>query len=170
MTRRQKLILIILGILDVAVIALLGSAVVRSLPPTTPTVSPIAVQISPCEQKMLETFSTTPPFADGVPTVAWSNKQLHLSLHVAYKASVPPEDSAQYLWTALDSIAEIVQEGCTLPEKVTISIIAQGEAETHQFLVQLAGSDIKGWLAGALSDEALAALAHYRQTTQAAPQ
>ena len=39
-----------------------------------------------------------------------------------------------------------------------------GETETHQFLAQLAGTDIEQWLAGSLSEEALAARARYRQT------
>ncbi len=167
MTRLQKLILVILGILDVAVIALLASVVIQNLPPT-PTMSPIVVQASPCTHRLVELFSAATSFADGIPIVAWDDQQLALSLRVVHPAATPPEDSAQHLWTALDTIAKIAPEGCPLPETVTIAINAHGESETHQFLVQLAGADIENWLAGNLTEEALATRARYRQTT--APQ
>lgn len=166
MTRQQKLILVVLGILDIAVIALLGSAVIRSLPPATPTVSPIALQASPCAQRMIETFTAMPPFDGGVPTVAWDAHQLSLALDAGYTTPAPPKDSAQLLWTALDGIATSLQAGCTLPETVTVTVIAHGTVETHRFLAQLRGADVESWLAGDLSDVALAATARYRETAQ----
>ena len=164
MTRKQKLILIILGVLDIAVITLLANVVIRSLSPT-PAASPIVVQASPCEQRLIELAATTPPFTAGIPKVAWNNRQLTIALRVMYSTATPPKDSAQLLWTALDTLAKVVREGCALPETIIITIDAYAETETQQFLVQLAGADIKDWLAGVLSEEALAAQAHYRQTT-----
>jgi len=159
MTRRQKSILLILGILDIAVITLLASVVLRNLPPA-PNVSPINVQASPCEQQLVAALTDPPPFAEGIPRVAWNDQQLDIALQVR-----PSTDSPQHLWTVLDIIAEVARADCALPATVTIAINAHSETETQQFLAQLPGDAIEGWLTGALSEENLAAQAHYRQTT-----
>lgn len=164
MTRRQKLILVILGALDFVVITLLASVVLRAVRPS-PAISPVAVQASPCERRLVELLSASPLFTDNAPMVAWDERQLALALRVAYATSKPPEDSAQLLWDALDIVAAVAAGECSLPETVTITVDAQGETEAQRFLAQLTGPDIEDWATGKVSDATLAAQALYRQTT-----
>lgn len=165
MTRKQKYILIILGMLDFVVIGALAAIVLHSSP-STPEAPPtdVRVQISPCAQAMLDVCNTLPePFNDAA-TVAWDATQLYVTLQAVYPTTPPPE-SAQLVWMVLDEIALILQSGCTTPETVTIALTAHGDAGSVQYLAQFAGQDIAAWMAGILPEEDLAAQSHFRQTT-----
>lgn len=169
MTRKQKLILLAFAIADVVVIALLGSIVLRSSPPT-PLVSPIQVQVSPCEQRVIDTFSRADsPLAKSAPQVAWNHDRLHIALTVTYPVDAPPDESAQLLWTVLDDVADLFTETCPAPETVILAITARGTATTVQHLAQITGQDVEAWRFGDLSDEALAAQTRYRHITNDAP-
>lgn len=166
MTRTQKLMLLILGVLDLAVIGALAGIVIHtaSQVPALPTV--VRVQVSPCAQKLLDAGAALPAPFDSAPTVAWDSAQLYVTLHASYSTGAPPEESAQLLWTALDSIAAVLRDGCAVPQTITIALTAQGETETLHYLAQLAGDDIAAWMAGALPEADLAAHSHFRQSRQ----
>ncbi len=167
MTRKQKHILIILGVLDLVVVGALAIIVVRTMT-ATPAAPPSIVQahVSPCVQRMLESCNALPaPFSE-TATVAWDTTQLYITLHAAYPTATPPSDSAQLLWTALDEMAVVLKSGCYTPETIIIALTAHGNAETVQYLAQLAGQDVTAWMAGTLSEENLAAQSHFRQTVQ----
>lgn len=167
MTRKQKQILIILGILDFVVIGALAVVVIRTLtatPPAPPVV--VQAQVSPCMQRMLDACNALPaPFSDPA-TVAWDTTQLYITLHATYPSATPPPESAQLLWTALDEMRAVLLSGCYIPDTIIIAVTAHGNAETMQYLAQLSGQDVAAWMAGTLSEENLAAQSHFRQTTQ----
>lgn len=167
MTRKQKRILIILGILDFVVIGVLAAIVIGTMtatPPAPPAV--VQAQVSPCVQRMLDACQSLPAPFSSPATVAWDTTQLYITLHAAYSTSTPPPESAQLLWTSLDEIAVVLQSGCYVPETITIALTAHGNAETVQYLAQLSGQDVAAWMAGTLSEERLAAQSHFRQTAQ----
>ena len=169
MTRKQKLILIILGVLDFIVISALIAIVVHtsntraihSIPAASPNVQ---AQLSPCTRAMLETCAALPLPFDNAPAVAWDATHLYVTLRATYPAATPPQESAQLLWTALDAIAAVLQNGCTTPETITIALAAYGNAESVQYLAQFAGSDVAVWVEGTLPEDALAAQSRFRQT------
>jgi hypothetical protein len=170
MTRKQKLILIILGVLNLVVIGALAVIIGRAMT-ATPTTPPAVVQaqISPCMQRILDTVNALPePFRaaprNNAATVAWDTTQLYITLYAVYPSATPPPESAQLLWTALDEVKAVLLSGCYIPDTITIALTAHGNAETVQYLAQLAGQDVAAWMAGTLSEENLAAQSRFRQT------
>ena len=164
MTRKQKFILIILGALDFIVIGTLATIVVRTMSSTP--VSPVArAQVSPCVQAMLDACNALPAPLQDTATVAWDTKQLHITLSAVYTGETPPPESAQLLWMALDEMATVLQDGCLVPETITIALTVHGKTEIVQYLAQLAGADITAWMAGTLPEAELAAQSHFRQTS-----
>lgn len=170
MTRKQKHILLILGVLDFIVIGGLAAVIVRTMTaiPAVPPAPIVIVQtrVARCIRTMLNTFNTLPaPFSD-TASVAWDTEQLYITLHAAYPSATPPPESAQLLWTALDETAVVLESGCYIPDTIIIALTVRGNAETVQYLAQLSGQDVAAWMAGTLSEENLAAHSHFRQTTQ----
>ena len=166
MTRKQKYILLILGVLDFIVIGTLAAIVVRTMSRTPPAPSVIQMpQISPCVQAMLDACNALPAPLQDTATVAWDAKQLYITLSAVDTGETPPPESAQLLWTALDEIAAVLQDGCLVPETITIALTVHGNAETVQYLAQLAGEDVTAWMAGTLPEAKLAAQSHFRQTS-----
>lgn len=166
MTRKQKHILIILGVLNFVVIGALAAIVIRTMTATSaarPTV--VRVRFSPCIQRMLDACNALPaPFSE-TATVAWDPTQLYITLNARYPAPTPPPESAQLLWPALDQIKTVLSSECHIPETITIAVTAHGSEGTVQYLAQLAGQDVAAWMAGTLSEENLAAQSHFRQTS-----
>jgi len=169
MTRKQKRILIVLGMLDLVVIGVLATVIVRTMPSAPAPAAPpdvVQAEFSPCMQRMLDACDTLPaPFSD-TATVAWDTTQLYITLDARYPSPTPPPASAQLLWMALDEVKAVLLSGCYIPETITIALTAHGNTETMQYLAQLSGQDVAAWMAGTLSEESLAAQSHFRQTTQ----
>ena len=166
MTRKQKYILIILGVLDFIVIGALATIVIRTMS-STPAAPPVVqTQISRCVQTMLDACNDLSVPVQDPATVAWDSQQLYITLSISYPAETPPPESAQLLWTMLDETAAVFQSGCLVPETVTIALTIHGNAETVQYLAQLAGQDISAWMAGTLPEAELAAQSHFRQTSE----
>jgi hypothetical protein len=152
MTARQKAVLIVLGILDIAVIVGLAAVVVSHSRPTTDP-GPIVVPDDPCAQELLDALAVPGQSV----TVAWRNEAAYVtvSLH-----NLPSEAFAeQHIWLVLDRLPAPLPQPCPLPESVTLSVSSpQGIIHT----VKLKGSDLAAWLAGSHSDADLAARALYR--------
>ncbi|MBN2390433.1 MAG: hypothetical protein JXR84_06905 [Anaerolineae bacterium] len=165
MTRKQKRILIILGVLDFIVIGALATIVIRTMSPTPAPPPVVQTRISRCVQAMLDAYNDLPLPVQDPATVAWDTQQLYITLSVSYPAETPPPDSAQLLWTVLDEVAAVFQGGCLVPETITIALTVHGNVETVQYLAQLAGQDITAWMAGTLPEAELAAQSHFRQTS-----
>ncbi len=162
MSRLQKVIVLIFGLLDIGVLIFLGNMIIWQFmtpapepPPTLPS------QIAPCPQIILDTLPQT-----FQPAVAW-DQQLHITLHTTYTTTEVPTDSAQHLWTALDAVATSLHAGCPAPYTVTLSITAHSISETQHHIARVKGQDILDWTIGNLSSETLAAKAAYRQVDTA---
>jgi hypothetical protein len=166
MTRKQKIVLIVLGVLDVGVIAALAGIVIHSMRPTPAAPTPVPAYLSACEQSMLDALATMPASLSETPIVAWDDAHLYVTLQAVYPTATPPDESAQLLWMALDSIAAVLLDGCTVPPTITIALTAQGQTETTHYLAQLAGQDMTAWMAGTLPEADLAAQSHFRQTRE----
>ncbi len=160
MTQRQKLILILFGLADLIVIGLLFSVALRSGGPTSPPPSTVPAPIAQCPRQVLDTL---PPLT--YASVIWEEDQLQLSLYLNYATTTPPDDSAQYLWLGLDSIAGALSADCPLPPAVTITITARGVGKVHRHQAQVSGETMRAWANHTLSDAELAAQAQYRRLT-----
>jgi hypothetical protein len=175
MTRVQKAVLAILGLLNIIVIVVLGNIIVwnmlkpqiEDLPFVTSSSHSIAdsqLHVAYCPSAVM----TSLPLSLH-PVVDWEEQQLSISLQDFYTTTVPPTTSAQHLWTAMDAVAAALRAGCTPPQTVTLAISAYGRldaegiAEVHYHIVKLEGQDVMVWTVGALSNEALANQAAYRQ-------
>ncbi|HQI86695.1 MAG TPA: hypothetical protein PKV20_19160, partial [Anaerolineae bacterium] len=166
MTRKQRLILILLGVLDVSVIALLAGIVIHDTRTVPAAPTPTLVRISACEQKMLDALAGMPAPLSDTPAVAWDEMQLYITLKATYPTATPPEASAQLLWTTLDRLASVLQDECTVPETISIALTAQGTTNNVHYLAQLAGRDVIAWMEGTLPEEDLAAQSRFRKSTQ----
>ncbi|MBN1874111.1 MAG: hypothetical protein JXA33_07760 [Anaerolineae bacterium] len=161
MTQQQKRILLAWVLLDIAVIVWLGSFIARSvLTPTTETIKPFLgyTPPTPCEQVILDTLPAT-----AHPVINWATQALHIRLEITYRASTPPLESTQMLWTMLDSLNPVVTMGCTLPPSLTLTLVTHGETQTIQHIVRLPGDQVMAWIQGNLTEDTLTAQAIYRQ-------
>jgi hypothetical protein len=152
MTNRQKLILIVLGVLDLIVIAGLVIIVVRQ----TRQIARPAVTLpldDPCAEALLSAMVTT----DRAVTVAWSPDVAHLTVDLTAERRDTPGE--QHLWIILDAIPAPLPASCPVPETILLSVqVPSGGRHT----VQIDGEDLANWLAGVHSDEDLVNRARYR--------
>lgn len=160
MTPRQKRILIIFGLADLVVIGLLFGVIFRSGRPAPAPAPTAATQVAPCPRQVLETL---PPLT--YASLIWEADRLELSLYLNYPTATPPDDSAQYLWLGLDSIAGALSETCPPPPVVAIHVTARGVQKVHRHQAQFSGEVVQSWAAHTLSDAELAAQAQYRRIT-----
>lgn len=160
MTQRQKLILILFGVADLIIVGLLLSVVFRSGRLVAPPPPTFATQIAPCPRRVLDTL---PPLA--YASIMWEDDQLQLSLYLNYTTDTPPDDSGQYLWLGLDSIAGVLSEECPPPPSVTINVTAHGVGKVHRHQAQFSGETVQAWANHTLSDADLVAQAQYRRLT-----
>ncbi len=161
MDHRRKRILLLLGVLDLVVIAVLGWyawQLRQSEPPLAPEL------YAACSQSLLETLPSHLS-----PTVTWKQRVLYVRLTARYPTSTPPPSSAQLLWVVLDALKPLANADCLFPNEVVIVITAQSEAETHGHLIRLYGPDVADWAAGTLSEEELVKRGIYRDNATATP-
>ncbi|MFP4394757.1 MAG: hypothetical protein ACLFTI_05785 [Anaerolineales bacterium] len=162
MTKRQKLILILFALLDVAVIVMLGSLAYLQLHP--PPV--IRADISPCAQQLLVEFETLDP------RIAWdATNALHLSLTLPSSGDASGElpPSAQALWPILDVLAAQLPADCPAPSQATIYLAVREVAGVAHHVAQIDGATLTAWRDGDLSDAAFAARARYRRIMTPTP-
>ena len=151
MTVRQRIILIVLGVLDLAVIAALATVVVtQSAAPPMPT-APAPIPVDPCVDALLQAMAGTA----GTATVAWTAQSAQITVYTEATAE-PPE---QRLWDLLDELPAPLPSICPVPETVTLHLAPSGEG-IHT--AQLEGRALAAWLAGATSDAELAGTSRYR--------
>ncbi len=148
------------------VIAVLAGIVIHSTRQVPVTPTPIPMRISACEQKLLDALAGMPTPLSDAPAIAWDETQLYVTLKISYPTSTPPEESVQWLWTTLDSLATVLRDGCTIPQTITIALTAQGTTHAVNYLTQLSGQDVAAWIGGTLSETNLAARARFRKSTQ----
>lgn len=160
MTKQQKQILIILGIVNLLVIGGMAGVVFYKMTPHTQA-TPTPFQQNPCITALLDKL---PPEVSS-RQVAWDSRRIELKLYLTYGVETPPEGSAQYLWVGLESIAATLRtEGCeTTPPVVTVFVIAQGQGAPLRHVVQVDGENLQAWSEGILSDAELAEIALYRR-------
>ena len=157
MTKRQKLILIFLALLDVAFIAMLGSLIYLELRPQPV----IRADISPCAQQLLADFDAMDP------QIAWgATDALHLSLTLPplndNDASGDATPSAQALWPILDALAEHFSADCPAPAQVTIRLAVRDASGVTHHVAQIDGATLTAWRDGDLSDATFATQTRYR--------
>ncbi len=157
MNRRQKNALIIFGILDLLVFLAIGWVAWPYVQDsfTTPTSDSPA-----CAYWV---FNNLPPELEGA--AAWKTDHLYLSLHATTPFPQPPPEGEQLLWKGLDAVAAAMQSGCPTPTRISIFMNVEGQSSADQYVVHLAGADVKAWADNMLSMEELAARAAYRVFT-----
>ncbi|HRT31432.1 MAG TPA: hypothetical protein P5211_03330 [Anaerolineae bacterium] len=139
-------IVLALVLLDVGVIGVLGYTLLNPAIPATPAVA----EVPACVQIVL---SDLPPYLS--PAVAWETDALTVKLTAFYAAPEPPEESAQLLWEALDSLQRATAVGCVLPPEVTLLLQAHTQTHSLSHIARLAGADITAWAGGTLSETEL---------------
>jgi len=152
MNHRQKVILIGMGLLNLLVIGGLGYVIWRNS--QVPTVG---LDTTLCTE---QTLKAIPSYLS--PAIAWEAEQCYLTVTASYDVPAPPESSAQLLWVELDGLAQALRVGCPTPKAVTLTVTAHGTSESRSYIAQCRGEDIKAWIDGTLSPEALAAKTLYR--------
>jgi hypothetical protein len=163
MTKRQKFILILLALLDVAVIGMLGSLIYLELHPRPV----LRADISPCVQQLLVEFDAMDP------QIAWDRTNaLHLALTLPIydEASGDVAPAPQAIWPILDALAEQFLADCPTPRQVTIHLTVREATGVTHHVAQIDGATLTAWREGDLSDAAFAAQARYRRIRTAAPQ
>ncbi len=179
MTRLQKVIIAILGLLNIVVIVVLGNIVVWNILQPHTGVLPLGTSPSLSDPQLQNrlggqvaycpsTVMTSLPLSLH-PVVDWEAQQLTITLHEVYTTTIPPASSAQHLWTAMDAVANALRAGCAPPYTITLIMSAQGRtgpegiSETHHHIVELKGQGVMAWTIGTLSSEALANQSAYRR-------
>ncbi len=164
MTKRQKFILILFALLDVAVIVMLGSLIYLELHPRPV----LRADISPCAQQLLAEFDAMDP------QIAWdATNALHLALTLpppndnGASGELPP--SAQALWPILDALATQFSADCPASRQVTIHLTAREAAGVAHHVAQIDGATLTAWRDGDLSDADFAAQARYRRIRTTTP-
>lgn len=160
MTKQQRKILIILGILNLLVIGGMAGVVFTNMAPR-PQATATPFQQNPCITTL---FDKLPPEIAS-RQVAWDSQRIELKLYLVYGVGTPPEGSVQYLWTGLESVAATLRtEGCeATPSTVTVFVMAQGQSATQHHVAQVDGEKLQAWSEGALSDTELAEIVLYRK-------
>ncbi len=173
MTRLQKVIIVVLGVLNIVVIVVLGNIVVwNMLKPradvatleTSRAVSDAQRHVGYCPDTVI---ASLPLYLH--PMVDWEGQQLQIVLQDVYTTTIPPATSVQHLWTAMDAVAAALRAGCAPPSTITLAMRAQGHfgpngvTEIHHHIAKLKGQDVMAWTVGTLSNEALANQTAYRQ-------
>ncbi len=162
MNRKQTSILLILGILDLVVIAGLGFIVyTNSQSPAQPEAT---LSIDPCSQSVLEALPLVTQ-----SSIAWDASQLHLKLYTNYESAAPPEESVQYLWAALDALAYATTQGCPIPATVKVSLTAQGTQQTIHHVAEVEGTYVAAWASGELDEAEFLTYARYRRILDSGP-
>jgi len=160
MKRRQKVTLLVLGLLVLIVVSGLGAYIWSHSKSAAVMVRPL----SPCPTIVL---GEIPAILS--PAVAWESEQLHITLTAFYAVPAPPASSAQLLWTALDGLGRAARTGCVVPPQVTLVVHTHGTQESVSQVAIFHGEDVTGWAQGTLSSEQLAARAAYRQIKDSPP-
>lgn len=151
MTRRQKLVLIVLAVLNLAVIGAMGSYVVI----TTRRADTASVDPNPCADALLPRMGT---WAASM-AVDWSPDAAYVELtHPTPSVANAPAD---LVWDALDHLPADLAEICPEPDSVTLTVHT-GSPATQSQTVLVDGALLLDWLAGRISDDDLAAQARYR--------
>ena len=150
-------IVLALVLLDVGVIGALGYTLLSPAIPAAPAVAEVPV----CTQIVL---SSLPPYLS--PAVAWETDALTVKLTAFYATPEPPEESAQLLWEALDSLQRATAVGCVLPPEVTLLLQAHAQTHSLSHIARLAGADITAWAGGTLSEAELSQRGAYWRVSE----
>ena len=162
MKRWQKRLLLALGVLDLAVIGILGFTVFRMQQP-----DPLPEKsLTPCANLILEQLPGRLS-----PAVSWTVDQLNVRLTAWYDVPIPPPGSAQLLWTVLDALPDAAGVGCSPPPEIIVVITAHGKETTLGHIANLDGEDVAAWEAGRIEEETLVERGQYRLSlpTEALP-
>ncbi len=146
MTGRQKWILALMGLLDLAVVIMLGSVVLlaQHTPPVTemPPTASCGVMIG---QSLPDTLH---------PQVSVASSTLTIAL-------APDSGDTQTFWEVLDVLATLSFSRCPTPKTILI-ILKWPEGND---IARIDGDDFRAWAEGQLSDMELAEKARYRHFT-----
>lgn len=149
MTGRQKLILVLMGLLDLAVVLALGSVVLLSQQRQHPPDSGSAVDATCATALRQKLPPTWQPLVSGGPTV----------LTIALS---PEAGDGQAFWKVLDALKVSAPLSCTVPQTITLLITGADAGD----VAQIGGDDFRAWQQGQLSDAELSRRARYRHLTR----
>jgi hypothetical protein len=180
MTLKQKLVVGILALANLAVIATLITVVIRpvgssaSHPPRTPVTATIsmasfdryaageAAAARDCAWQATRLMAYT-----GLGgTAIWApNGALRFEIARPLASGEPPDEAAQAVWTAFD-IALALQKGkrCAGFSEVSVAIIAQGETGQAEFGARVSASDLVAYGAGSINEETLISRVAYARS------
>lgn len=165
MSRRQKLVLAILGLADFLVILAMGLYVFRHTRPTPPPASPAEQPVlSACANHLLDSLATT----GGSATLSWDESTAFV--HIAFpETDLREEDAAQMLWVVLASMPRQTADVCPLPQTVHIQASIPDPRGTHRHAMELSGAVLNDWLTEEIDDAELAAQCRYRNLSELTP-
>ena len=184
MTRQQKLVILIMALIDLTIIGGLASHVIffsaQSPSGSGRDISDISQPTGngeTCAATLLHELRDTGLLV----TAHWDDVRSMIQVHVSpstvsdtrMELIQQPEthseslaavaaDGAQILWYILDRLPHPLPGACRVPE--TFTLIVCTESEGHQcYVMACHGTTLASWLAKDLSDEEFARDAHYRE-------
>jgi len=164
MTRQQKITLVILALLDIAVMGALGTHAIattrRARMPQQEQVYDLVAGADPCVAAVLGALSDS----GEVAFVDWSHAAAYID--VSQPAPVAEDPPAEPIWGLLDRLPVGIEDLCPTPATVTLSVHTGTPRRQTQTAV-FPGAALMDWLRGELSDDELAAQSHYRVASEA---
>ena len=178
MTRQQKLVILIMALIDLIIIGGLASYVIFSSAqsPSGPDrdISQPTGDGETCAATLLHELRGTGLLV----TAHWDDARSMIQVHVSPSTvsdtrmeliqqpgthSEPlAADGAQILWYILDRLPHPLPDACGVPETFTLTVCT--ESEGHQcYVMACRGATLASWLAQDLSDEEFARDARYRE-------
>ena len=162
MTRKQLLVLVVLGVVDLLVIAGLGvyARTQRRTAAVQPPPLVAAAYPSECATFLLESAELS----------GWgarvSETESVLFYEVSTRGPAAQVAADQAIWEILDSLSPAFAATCGEPEWVSITVIVDGNGAPQQATAQFAGDALVSWLQGGTSDSDLADQARYRSPSR----
>ncbi len=164
MSRRQKLLLAILGLADLLVILAMGLYVFNhtraSPPPTPPEEQPV---LSACTAYLLDSLADT----GGSVVISWDDTAA--LINVTFPETTIREEVPQLLWIVLTNLSPQLSDVCPLPDTIQLQAVMPGPRVTHRHAIELSGAALNDWLSKEITDAELATRSRYRDLSDDLP-
>ncbi len=162
MNKKQKIILIIFGIFDVAIVTLLAGTIVKTWSTYLATTNQSPA--SSCADFYLDALQDN----DHQITFSMENDVIYTTISIHAGQGQDTLDDTQLLWALLNQLGPVAvrtTELCFNPRLLTVQLIITYETVTINHLALIPIQDLISWSQGTVSENDFAANIKYRQIT-----
>lgn len=149
MNTKHKIILIIFGVIDIVIVALLGWTIYSTWSSYT---SPLfQSQVSGCAKLYIDTFQK-----DGAQ-VTYSNSDgtISLNLVIPYMETQSLDESI-LLWSILDQLGSVSENSsklCENPERILLTLYITTDQDIQKYLIMVPVADLIAWSRNEISED-----------------